>query len=447
MKTNEILSALNLQRNKQTSLFCSSLSNIFSFLVSNKREIKYAEIVETDLNINNNGKLFTLKEVTKDYCNTLLDHYEYQDKELQELKKELYILSDQHRDKLFLKNKEQRKGKNIEGLENEAKELLLKFNDKNDTIQNLLKIESKKISDSTFTIEEMRKELNLFEGVRLYVCINQNNGIYSFAVPIKNKFYSEVCNLLNIDFKEAANEKKEALKTITIDVEVLTSIKKAAKFVSNDELRPVMQSICLHFENNTCEVVGTDAHKLYMSELLECNSGNETFEILIAPESIKKIVAIETKLYEINIEVFKDEVLINGIQANIIDARYPRYKDVVPEYSHSITFDRKIIMQAVKEVSVYANKSTNQVNLYMNGQIELSSQDVDFSFEGKKKVPYIEKTFEDTTIGFNGKFFNVCLSNFKEETMEMVTDGQPTKGVIFTNRKERVLLMPLMINN
>ena len=446
MKANEILAALNLNRNRETLSYCTSLAKIFTFLSSIKSNITDCEIVESDLSISDKGKLFSFKEITRQYQNKLLDHYEYQDKELQELKKEMWEYNDLHRDKLNLKTKEQKKNKNTDLLEIEIKELLQKFNDKNDAIQNLLKIETQKISDSVFTIEEMRKELELFKGVRIYVCINQNNGIYSFTLPIENKFYNEVCSLLNIACIEPLKEEKRAVRKITIDSVIINEIKKAAKFVSFDELRPVFQGICLHFENNSCEVVATDAHKLFISEAIKCDSGEETFELVIAPESIKKASSIKSCL-EIDIEVYEDSICIDNVEINILkDVRYPKYKDVVPAYSHSINFNRTRVMQAVKEVKVYANKCSNQVNLYMNGQIEISAQDIDFSFEAKRRVEYLSKDFEDTTMGFNGNFFNMCLQNFKEENIEMQTDGQPTKGVIFTNKKDRVLLMPLMIN-
>ena len=95
----------------------------------------------------------------------------------------------------------------------------------------------------------------------------------------------------------------------------------------------------------------------------------------------------------------------------------------------------------------YANKITAQVNFHLNGNIAMSSCDVDFSFESNSEMPYISKNFVDTDIAFNGKFLVDSLGIFKDKTVKMFSDGIPTKAAIFTNDTDTVLLMPLMMNS
>ena len=453
MKANEILSALDLIRGKETILFCSNLYKIFSFLNSIREDIKEAQVVETDLIISDKGQILTYDYINKDFGDKLVNKFRFENNEIKELSNIVdkcnSDLSTMY-DKLRVLNRPSSKT-SPEKIEDFKKEMGLIREEKNKNekqISDLLEVERLRLYSIHHSIDEIRKEFKIFIGVRIYVTINKNNGIYSFVLPVNNKFYSEVCRLLKINVIDPLKEEKKVLKTISIDSEILHSIKKASKFVSLDHLRPNMQGICLHFENNYCEVIATDAHKMYMSEQFKCDSGNEIFEIIIAHESIKKVNSIKTGSPEIELNIFEDTISIDTEEIAIFkDAKYPRYKDVVPVYSHNIVFDRKNIIKAVKQVVVYSNRSTSQVNFYMNGQIEITAQDVDFSFEAARKVNYISKSFEDTTISFNGNFFNTCLDNFKEETIEMETDGQSTKGVIFTNKKDRVLLMPLLTNS
>ena len=77
----------------------------------------------------------------------------------------------------------------------------------------------------------------------------------------------------------------------------------------------------------------------------------------------------------------------------------------------------------------------------------LTAQDVDFSLESKAQMNYLKKTCPDTDIAFNGQFLVTAMAAFKEDKIKMFTDGKSTQAAIFTNQKDNVLIMPLMLNN
>jgi hypothetical protein len=72
MKTTEILTALNLTKRKETTNFASKLASLFTFLKEIKKDIKEAGIVETDLTINQWGKMLTTDEQQKEYKFSLI---------------------------------------------------------------------------------------------------------------------------------------------------------------------------------------------------------------------------------------------------------------------------------------------------------------------------------------------------------------------------------------
>src|ERR1035437_5133149 len=172
------------------------------------------------------------------------------------------------------------------------------------------------------------------------------------------------------------------------------------------------------------------------------------FQLLIQYESVKKLSISKPVKKEIYITLFNDNTaLINGIEVNLLpDTKYPDYKAVIPEYESKMAFDREQVISNVKSVMVYSNKSTNQVNLYLNGNIQLSSQDVDLAFESGLSMPYISKEFQDCKSGFNGKFLSEALSIFKTNKVDMYSEGNSQKAAIFTDGIDKVLLMPLMLN-
>lgn len=278
--------------------------------------------------------------------------------------------------------------------------------------------------------------------------VTTQTGTYNFTVPIENDFYREICDLLQLPCTIAPKQDAKPLNSFKIDSYVLAAIKKAAKFTSDDDLRPAMQCICLHFENNTCEVVATNAHYLYTSKLLVCSQQNKRFEILISPESIKKVCDIKTKDETVLLSILKDnQVIINDVTFNVLATKFPDYKCVIAHYETKMQFDRERLIACIKICEPFANKFTKQINFHLNGKIELQAQDVDFSFERQTSLPYVSKDFPDMDIAFNGTMLRTCLSIFKESEIEMHSNGNSSRMAIFTNGSDKACIMPLMLNS
>ena len=253
---------------------------------------------------------------------------------------------------------------------------------------------------------------------------------FVFSAKVKKGVFAEV-------------EEVTVLNSITVDSGIFGVMGKAVKFISKDGLRPAMTCVCLDFENYKCEVVATDAHRLYLSPKFE-GSEKSRVQVLLTEQTAK--IKPYSELTEISI-LDNDRIMVNGEIYGTIDARFPDYRCVMPDYKMDMQFEVKPFIANVKKVLPYANKWTEQVNLHLNGSISLHTQDVDFSFECNADMPYITKNFPDTDIAFNGKFLIESLGIFKEKTIQFKTDGLRTQAGIFTNNTDTVLIMPLMLNN
>lgn len=458
MKTaNEILTALKLQRNKNTIAYASKLASYFSFVQTIKADIKEAVITDTDLTVNDAGKLMELPQLKGDYVQHSLYSFMGNDAAYQELvKHENRLSADLRQDVEILWEK--RKNKNNTALESEIETLRNDISEIEKNKESLLSAEKIRLQDSCPDIAQMRKALNLFNGNR--IMIDTGNGIYSFIVPIENKYYTALCDILGLQSEAAKIELvNPILKIVTYD-NVMEKIKKAARFTSKDTLRPSMQSICLNFSDKGLQVVATDAHKLYYSPFFggEISTGIgwndiqkcEPMELLIAPESISALIKSKpdnNKALEINV-YSEDKAVINGIEVNLLaGVKYPNYKCVIPEYKHKMTFERKGLINITKQLLPFANRQTNQVAFHLNGNIEATAQDVDFSNELTKQMKYVSKDFIDTDIAFNGNFLIETLNAFTVNELAMYSDGKANQAAIFTDNTDTVLLMPLMMNN
>jgi DNA polymerase-3 subunit beta len=137
------------------------------------------------------------------------------------------------------------------------------------------------------------------------------------------------------------------------------------------------------------------------------------------------------------------------LTCRLIDARFPDYKVVIPaENPYRMTVNRTEFQNALRRISIFSNKSTNQVALNITGSLlQLTAQDVDFSFEGNERMN-CRYDGEDLQIAFNAKFMVEMLGSTTAE-VELST---PTKAGIMKpveedeNEELLMLVMPLMLN-
>ncbi len=110
------------------------------------------------------------------------------------------------------------------------------------------------------------------------------------------------------------------------------------------------------------------------------------------------------------------------------DARFPDYKVVIPlDNPYRLTVNKNDFQSALRRVSIFSNKSTNQVALSISGsELQLASQDVDFSFEGTERMK-CQYNGEDLVIAFNARFLIEMLNaaDSDEVNLELST---PTKA-------------------
>jgi DNA polymerase-3 subunit beta len=140
------------------------------------------------------------------------------------------------------------------------------------------------------------------------------------------------------------------------------------------------------------------------------------------------------------------------MSCRLIDARFPDYKVVIPaDNPYKMVVTKPDFQSALRRVSVFSNKSTNQVALNISGsELQLAAQDIDFSFEGNERMK-CQYNGEDITIAFNARFLIEMLNavDGNEVRLELAT---PTKaGILKPTEPEKdedvlMLVMPLMLN-
>lgn len=220
---------------------------------------------------------------------------------------------------------------------------------------------------------------------------------------------------------------------------------------STDELRAAMCGTFFELNNGTLTMVATDAHKLAKYTAQIDQTKPESF--ILPAKTCNQLKNILIPDSEIEIKFNKSNLLIESAQIQVItklvDAKYPDYSAVIPiDNPITATFDKDHLKASLKRIGIFANKTTNQVVLNLNGKCEISAQDLDFSNEAVEEIDY-KSDDEKIRIGFNSKYFVESLDVLESKIVK-VEMSSPTRAAVLLPEDDDsvlILLMPVILSN
>ncbi len=224
----------------------------------------------------------------------------------------------------------------------------------------------------------------------------------------------------------------------------------------NDEMRLAMMGVYFIIDPDTLTFVATDAHKLVRYRL--SHSGQDTSASMILTK--KALNLLKGTIHD------TDDVVINynksnaffttpeiQMSARLIDARYPDYNAVIPTNNpNTLTVSRKDFLNSVKRISLYANKTTNQILLTIsNGSLTISSQDIDFANEATEQLTCAFEG-EPMTIGFNAKYLMEMLTVIQSDEVKIELSSPHRAGILLPADPAEgedilMLVMPVMLGS
>lgn len=237
---------------------------------------------------------------------------------------------------------------------------------------------------------------------------------------------------------------------------LVTAINKSLFAVSNDDLRPAMTGVYFELSEDAAQFVATDAHRLIRFKRTDVSCPKtDSFIVPKKPLNLLKN-ALPDNDDALTISYNSNHLFVTHgstkMTCRLIDARFPDYKVVIPtDNPYKLVVNKNDFQSALRRVSVFSNKSTNQVALSIKGsELQLAAQDVDFSFEGTERME-CQYDGEDLQIAFNAKFL-IEMLNAADSSEVKIELSTPTKaGIIKPTEQEDneellMLVMPLMLN-
>ena len=228
---------------------------------------------------------------------------------------------------------------------------------------------------------------------------------------------------------------------------------------SNDELRPAMTGIYFSLLKDSCTFVSTDGHRLVKYNRTDIK-GDDLNHMMILPKKSMSLIRaslLNEKASNIKLEFNASNAFFSieniKITCRLIDEKYPDYENVIPlDNNNKISIDRIELLNSLKRISIYANKTTNQVRFKVSGsELLVSSEDLDFSNEANERLS-CDHDGNDIEIGFNAKFLIEILSNLNSKNVFLNLSEPNKAGLILPdnideNEDITMLVMPVMLND
>jgi DNA polymerase-3 subunit beta len=218
-----------------------------------------------------------------------------------------------------------------------------------------------------------------------------------------------------------------------------------------------MTGVYINIADTNTTFVATDGHRLIRYRRVDIvGEGGNT---LILPKKalmlLKGSLPSDKTIVKLEFNASNAFFSFDNVKmiCRLIDERFPDYENAIPANNpNKLTISRVDLLNSLKRISIYANKTTHQVRLKIAGsEIQVSAEDLDFSNEANERLS-CEYEGEDIEIGFNAKFLIEMLNNLDSESININLSAPNRAGLISpakadTNEDVLMLVMPVMLSN
>ncbi len=245
-------------------------------------------------------------------------------------------------------------------------------------------------------------------------------------------------------------------ESVSISAHLLQeAINKTIFATSNDELRLAMTGVYVQIDFNKITFVATDAHKLvkYTFSGIE---GDINTSFILPKKSLSLLKNALPDSGQVQIAFNKSNAFFSfddhQLVCRLIDAQYPNYNAVIPvDNPNVLTVQRRDLLQSLRRIAIYANKTTNQVVLNIDdASLTIEAQDLDFANEATEQLTC---QYEGTpvTIGFNAKFIIEMLNVLDTDEINLQLSTPNKAGIIVPGEGPEdeeliMLVMPVMLS-
>ena len=257
------------------------------------------------------------------------------------------------------------------------------------------------------------------------------------------------------EFPKTPEQKSPAV--IKIPGKTLKQIINSTSFaISHDELKPALTGVLLQISNESTTAVSTDGHRLVKQTRGDFRS-TDSINDFIVPK--KFLGYLSSHLGDIDVELLLAEdhlaarVGADLVVTRIIDETFPNYESVIPkENNKKLVVDKKVLLGAIKRVSIFSNKSTHQVALSLSSEeCKITTEDPEKSSKANEKIS-AQYEGDPIVIGYNAEYLKDVVSHVPGDEVVVELSSSVSAALFSSLQSEEqvesiMLLMPIRLND
>ncbi|MGB1583559.1 MAG: DNA polymerase III subunit beta [Solirubrobacterales bacterium] len=240
---------------------------------------------------------------------------------------------------------------------------------------------------------------------------------------------------------------------VTLPVsEFSETIDQVARSASRDETRPHLTGILLSVDGDKLRSVATDSYRLAVRTTSIGEPVSERIEANVPARALQEATKIseghdslEITLTDRQISFEVGETLL---VSRLIDGQFPDFEQLLPDsYEHELDVDVSELFDAVKRVSLLAQRNTPLKVALTDGELEVSAQTTDIG-EARETIPAPDFSGDDLEIGFNPDFLREGLDSVHTDraTFKLISAFRPGLIVAGDDDEFMYLVMPIRLN-
>lgn len=258
------------------------------------------------------------------------------------------------------------------------------------------------------------------------------------------------------DYPKAPQTSPEAKKIEVPAQSLVDGISNTVYASSDEENRPIMNSIFFDIKADATTLVASDLQKLICFTADDVKSaGDATF--ILGKRHANVLKAILGKSEENVTVTFDDKFAIfrfgqTTMVSCLVVGKYPDYRTIIPKNNSNILkINRVQLLNTVRRIAVCSPKASNHIKFELTpGSLEVSAQDVGFEIAAHEKVN-CQYDGDDLAIGFKSTHIVDILSNLACDEIVMKFADKRRSALILPSEEEAAkvkvfgIVMPIMV--
>ncbi|MBK5229936.1 MAG: DNA polymerase III subunit beta [Thermoleophilia bacterium] len=234
--------------------------------------------------------------------------------------------------------------------------------------------------------------------------------------------------------------------------EFAETIEQVARAASRDETRPHLTGILISVDGDKLRAVATDSYRLAVRTTKIGSPVSGRIEANVPARALQEAVRVSEGSEAVKIALTDRQISFTAgetlLVSRLIDGQFPDFEQLLPDsYEHQLDIDVFELFDAVRRVSLLAQRNTPLRVALSDGEMEVSAQTADVG-EARETIPAPDFSGEPLEIGFNPDFLREGLDSAHTERarLKLISPFRPGLIVAGEDDEFMYLVMPIRLN-